>query len=293
MAALCAWEVRARAIMPAMEEAASYVSTHQLGRATLSQINDGVGGWTPKLSAPEAEWRRALPQADANGLVENDHYTGLIRIGGANVLVDTGFDDPGPTSHFMPPRYRRTPGVTAGLATFGLKPEDVTHVVFTHFHGDHVAGSIVDGRARFPNARHYIGRGDFEAATGRAGLEADQLGGLHRLGLLELVDGDKPIVPGVTMLHAPGESPSHSVVRVQNGGLTAFYLGDLFHFPCEMEHLDWVSPGRDPVATRRSRERFLASAANTNALVTYSHAAFPGWGRIVRRAGGACDWQPL
>jgi hypothetical protein len=37
---------------------------------------------------------------------------------------------------------------------------------------------------------------------------------------------------------------------------------------------------------RRSRERLLAEAANTPALVTYSHAPFPAWGRITRHGGG-------
>ena len=47
------------------------------------------------------------------------------------------------------------------------------------------------------------------------------------------------------MSHAPGESLGHSMVRIQDGGQTAFCVGDLFHFPCEVENLDWVSPGRE------------------------------------------------
>jgi glyoxylase-like metal-dependent hydrolase (beta-lactamase superfamily II) len=278
-----------------MDGAESYVATHRVGRATVSQINDGVGGWTPKLSAPEAEWRAALPQADERGYVENDHYTGLIQVGDARILVDVGFDDPSPSSSFMPPRYRRTPGVTAGLASLGVRPEEVTHVVFTHHHGDHVAGATVGGAARFPNARHLIGRADWEGNPARdrpESPEAIHLGGLDRLGRLELVDGERQIVPGVTMIHAPGESPGHSIVRVQDGGATAFYVGDLFHFPCEVEHLDWVSPGRDPAAARRSRERLLAEAATARALVTFSHAQFPGWGRVERRGDGYV-WRAL
>lgn len=269
----------------------NHVSTHRVGRATVSQVNDGVGGWTPKLSAPEAEWRAALPQADAAGYVENDHYSGLIQIGDARVLVDTGFDDPSPSSPWMAPRYRRTPGVTAGLASLGVRPEEITHVLFTHRHGDHVAGSILaDGTARFPNARHLIGRGDRHRQPGPAEnpetLEDAQLGGLERLGLLELIDGEIEVVPGVTIIHAPGESPGHSIVRVRDDGAAAYFVGDLFHFPCEVEHLDWVSPGRDPVAMRRSRERLLAETADTGALVTYSHAPFPAWGKVTRQGDG-------
>jgi len=126
-----------------MNASAPFVSTIRLGAATLSQIDDGFGGWHPRLNAPEAEWRAALPQADATGYVENNHYTGLIQIGSYRILVDTGLDDPGPLSPWMPPRFRRTPGVVAGLTTLGVRPEEITHVLFTHFHGDHIAGSIV------------------------------------------------------------------------------------------------------------------------------------------------------
>ncbi len=281
-----------------MTAASTFVSTVRLGPVTLSQIDDGFGGWHPRLSAPEAEWRAALPQADATGYVENNHYSGLIQIGGHRILIDTGFDDPGPRSPWMPPKFRRTPGVVAGLATLGVRPEEITHVLFTHFHGDHVAGSIVDDRPRFPRARHFIGRADYEAAVGAPadaveagtarplGVSAIHLGGLDRSGVLELVDGDREIVPGVTMIHAPGESPGHSVIRVAAGEEVAFFTGDLFHYPCEVEHLGWFSPDRDPISGRRSRERLLAEAVARNALVTYSHAPFPAWGRVSRVDSG-------
>lgn len=247
-----------------MDSPESYVSTRRVGRAVVSQINDGRGGWTPKLSAPEAEWRAALPGADERGYIENEHYTGVIQIGDARILIDVGFDDPSPASHFMPPRYRRTPGVTAGLAKLGLQPSDITHVIFTHHHGDHVAGAMVGDTARFSNARHFIGRADWDANPVRDdpnSIEALNLGGLDRLGLLHLPDGDIEIIPGVTMTRAPGKSLGHSIIRVADGGAVAYFVGDLFHFPCEAEHLDWVSPGRDPVKARRSRKCLLGATA--------------------------------
>jgi len=132
-----------------------------------------------------------------------------------------------------------------------------------------------------------------EAGTFRTlSVSATHLGGLHRHGVLELVDGDRQIVPGVAMIHAPGESPGHSLIRVIVGGEIAFFTGDLFHFPCEVEHLDWFSPDRDPVLGRRSRERLLAEAVARNALVTYSHAPFPAWGRLSR-VGSGYRWALL
>jgi hypothetical protein len=79
-------------------------------------------------------------------------------------------------------------------------------------------------------------------------------------------------------------------VRVRTGDGAFFYAGDLFHHACEIEHLAWVPPQRDPQVVRASRERFIADAAA--ATVVFSHGPFPGWGRIVRRQGGH-RWERL
>ena len=50
------------------------------------------------------------------------------------------------------------------------------------------------------------------------------------------------------------------MARVHSAGESFYYVGDLFHHPCEVEHLDWVSPGRDRAAVRASRERLIAAA---------------------------------
>ncbi len=93
------------------------------------------------------------------------------------------------------------------------------------------------------------------------------------------------------MLHAPGETPGHSIARITSAGTTFCYLGDLFHHTCEVEHPDWVSPGRDQAQARRSRMHVIADAAASDATLVYTHVPFPPWGRIVRTEGGA-TWEP-
>src|SRR5436305_307941 len=117
---------------------------------------------------------------------------------------------------------------------------------------DHFAGVAVEraGRhaVRFPNARHLIGRADWEGNPRRDNPAADistRLGAVHERGLLDLVDGEQEIVPGVTMIHAPGESKGHSIVRVESGGERFYALGDLFHHASEIQNPDWASPWVD------------------------------------------------
>ena len=88
------------------------------------------------------------------------------------------------------------------------------------------------------------------------------------------------------MLHAPGESPGHAIVRVASGEARFYFVGDLFHHPCEVEHLDWVSSGRDQAAMERSRRRLVAEAVPAGATLVFTHRPFPGWGRIVAQGDG-------
>jgi glyoxylase-like metal-dependent hydrolase (beta-lactamase superfamily II) len=269
-----------------------YVESRRFGEATVTLINDGSGLSTivKQLTVPEAEWRRFVPEASARGEIVVNYHAAHVAIGGASILIDLGFDDPGDDSQWKEPRHHRTPGVQAGLASIGVRPADVSHVLITHAHGDHFAGGAVDGRPRFPKAKVLLGRADWEGnpqrSSGDTTLLQRHLGAIERAGLLELVDGEHEVVPGVTMVHAPGESPGHSIVRVASGGERFYFLGDLFHHPCEVANLDWVSGGRNAAAMRASRERLLAEAVPGGATIVYTHALFPGWGTIVREGDG-------
>src|SRR5437016_906880 len=139
-----------------MADTADFVSTRWVGDARVAVIRDATDLWIPQWQVPEADWRRAMPEADAAGEMPFDMSVFHVASGDASVLVDLGFGD-------APERYMkrvpcwRSPGIVAGLAGIGVRPEDVTHVVITHAHGDHVMGATIgrdDAAARFPRARH-------------------------------------------------------------------------------------------------------------------------------------------
>lgn len=278
---------------------ASYVSARRFGDATVTVINEGslpipVASVFPP---PEAEWIRAHGEADGSDRLMSDQAVIHVRIGDASILIDPAYDDPGTAWErafaVRWPGVTRTPGMAAGLASIGVRPEEVTHVLITHAHDDHFAGVVAErgGRreVRFPNARHLIGRADWEGNPRRDNAEADistRLGAVAARGLLDLVEGDREVVPGVKMIHAPGETKGHAIVRVASGGARFYALGDLFHHAAEIEHLDWASPWVDLPAMRASRDRLLAEAMPGGATVVFTHERFPMWGRIVAADGG-------
>ena len=270
----------------------TYVQTRQIGEAAVTIICEAYAPWAPQLQAPEAEWRRAMPEADAVGAVPLDFLMVCIQVGSAIVLIDPGFEDPSSIWELQRKSawngLRRSPGLYAWFSAAGIQPEHVTHVLITHAHHDHYAGVATedaDGqyRPQFPRAQHLMGRRDWDDNAERRQPDSVlslRMGAVERAGLLVLVDTDTEVLPGITLLPAPGETPGHCIVRLRSQGKTFYYLSDLFHHSCEVEHPDWVSPDRDQAAMRQSRDRLCAAALAEDATLVYAHHPFPGWGRI-------------
>ena len=272
----------------------AYVASRTVGQATVSAISDGAGlsAIMQALLVPREEWRREVEANDQDEIILG-YNVAHIRLGAASILIDLGFDAPGPESQWRAPRHQRSPGVVAGLASLGVTPEEITHVLITHAHSDHIAGGAVEQNGkwvpRYPNATYYIGRADWEGNPERdrpTSLLAKHLGPVAAASKLELVDVGRTIAPGITMIAAPGESEGHCIVRVVSDGATFYFLGDLFHHPCEVPHREWVSTGRDGAALIASRDALLAAAPAAAALLMTTHMPFPGFGRIRETPDG-------
>jgi glyoxylase-like metal-dependent hydrolase (beta-lactamase superfamily II) len=164
------------------------------------------------------------------------------------------------------------PPLEAPLAALGLPP--ITDVVITHAHFDHINGLTrrVDGRYEpaFPNARHYLGAGDWNPANFE-GLEENTLVVLERRGLLTLVNGPLALAPGLDLVPAPGETPGHQLVHVQSSEGEAYITGDLYHHPLEFEEPERNVVWAEPVAMAASKAALMARAEASRAMVYFAH----------------------
>lgn len=263
------------------------------GAAKLTVINIGDLMFAMKevIAVPEAEWRpkygdlfdkkRGYPSQSV-----------LVSIGGSSILVDAGeywkFATEG--TEYVEPGYRPPPDLVAQLSAMDVKAEDISRLVITHAHLDHYAGVTVEKGGRtvvtFPNARHYLGKGDWEweelqkSLADSSSSESKTLGVLHGAGALELVSQETELVPGVTIIPSPGESPGHQILRVRSEGETAYCVGDLFHHVAEVENPTWMASWCDPPSNLRSRRTLLSSALSENATLIPAHMK-PGHVREV------------
>ncbi len=280
----------------------SFIDSRRLGNATVTAISEGTLRWDPRFPGSESERRAAMPDADEEGRVWLGLNVVIVQLGDATIVIDPGLDDPDSDWQRARPHVwpdflvTRTAGLAAALDQLGIAPETVTDVIITHPHGDHYAGITFDRdgelNARFPRARHYMGRADWEGNPHRGEPESDtvRLELAEQLGLLNLVDEEQEIRPGVTIYSAPGESPGHVIVRVESDGEVLYVVGDLFHHAAEVEHGDWSPPHADRQPLMASRDRWYDQIARERALVVTAHERFPPWGHITP-ANSGYRWQ--
>jgi glyoxylase-like metal-dependent hydrolase (beta-lactamase superfamily II) len=255
-----------------------------LGDATITIINVGdmMVDMAQEIAAPESVWRPLY----GTGFAGSRPYPSQcvhIALEGASILVDAGDYAQAISldSSYLPPEYSPPPGVVEQLLSRGIHPEDITHLIITHAHFDHYDGTTMEQNGsyvpRFPNARVFLGGADWDypetqdALQDPESLESHTIGVLHKLGLLELVEGVRNVTPDVRIIPAPGESPGHQLVRVHSQGQTFYCLGDLFHHPAEVEHPAWMVKWADASANLSSRQALINAALQENALLLAAH----------------------
>ncbi len=196
----------------------------------------------------------------------------LIRTAnGDAVLIDTGMSREVLSGAVdLGERLRPVGGdgahVVARLAALGLRPEDITHVVATHFHFDHAGGL-----AEFPTATVVAQRAAVEAARigGRLARETVENPSLR----WQLVEGDVDLLPGVRLLETGGHTPGHQSVLVTTPTDGPFLLAiDAIYNRVQLAADDWGAYA-DREAARASARRIQALAEQTGATLVYGHDA--------------------
>ncbi len=211
-----------------------------------------------------------------------------IETGPGLVLIDTGVGE----------GARPAAGqLLANLAAAGHKPEDVTAVIISHFHGDHIGGLRgPDGTPVFPKAEILVPQKEWdfwlgdaaslpEAAKGTAEAARGVFDGLSNL--RHYAWGEE-ILPGFTALDASGHTPGMSAIAIISGDASLTFVADITNNPLIFaRHADWQlmfdMDGDQSVTTRR---RLLDRAAAEKQRLFFFHAPFPATGYVIKTATG-------
>ena len=255
-----------------------------LGEATVTTLLAG----TRPMDAPQGTFGLNVSAEDFAAVSAAAHIPSdmsvnfftptLVDLGGEVVLFDTG----------LAPE-----GITAALAAAGRRPEEVTLVVLTHMHGDHIGGLSDGGAPTFVNARYATGQIEFDhwAAAGNEGFEAKVRPLAEQMSLL--ADGAEATA-GISAMLVPGHTPGHMAYRIESGGKALVLAADTAnHYVWSLGQPDWeVRFDMDKAQAAASRRKLLDMlAADATPFVGY-HMPFPGLG-YVETAGSGFRFVPV
>src|SRR5262245_17518719 len=213
----------------------------------------------------------------------------LVRATDRVLLVDAGL---GPEIEQMPHGMYLVGGqLPTGLRATGIAPADVTDVICSHLHRDHV-GWLFDlgSRPVFPHATIWYGAGDRNHfVTGTGDMAAHLRRGFadpHNAERLRLLDQDTGIAPGVTALLTPGHTPGHLCIVLSSGEERALLLGDAITCPVQLDEPAWHSMSDvDPELARRTRERLWRELEDGTTVGAGAHFPELRFGRVLPGAG--------
>lgn len=202
----------------------------------------------------------------------------VVRSGENTILFDAGLS---------------ADGITAALAAAGLAPGDITHLVLTHMHGDHIGGLTDDaGNATFANAAYITGQTEFDHWAGQEneGFEAK----VRPLAdAMTFLAPGADVAPGISSVEAFGHTPGHMAYRLESGGSQIMIAADMTnHYVLSLAYPDWeVRFDMDKEAAAATRRRILGElAADRIGMIGY-HMPFPALGFIETRGDGF-HWVP-
>ena len=286
---------------PTVEQQGAYTYSFRVGDIRITALSDGtVPGDLHQLLRDTTNQKTdgLLKKGFVANPVEISINVFMFKLGGRLFLVDTGSGD------LFPAGFGGK--LLQSLAAAGVRPEEVTDILLTHAHDDHMGGLIDNGALAFPNATVHVGKADVEffqdrsnAAKTHYGMNYfdDYFASLKHYvdaGKVQMFEGTAQIVPGITATVHPGHTPGSAFYTVESNGQRIVFVGDIIHVG-EVQFPDptiTITYDVDRTQAAHVREAAFTAFAHDGTLIAIPHIPFPGVGHI-RTAGTGYEWVPV
>lgn len=222
-----------------------------------------------------------LPQLAVSGLVAGADRSRRLDIpvmvwllkgsDGRRVLVDAGFHQKKYVDQWKVRDFRSP---AEAVAAAGVKPDEITDVIVTHAHWDHVGGVDL-----FPKATVWIQRDEYSYYTGEAwharnthgGIDADHMAALLKTntdGRLRFVNGDDlEILPGIRCYTGGRHTQASQYVGVRTAGGTAVITSDNMYLYENLEKGAPIAQTLDAASNLKAQARIRSLASDPSLIV--------------------------
>ncbi len=277
------------------------VIRRKVGNLEVTALLDGYGQADKSLiigyeeeRARQIRKKAFLPETGPMALPVSTY---LIKTATDLVLVDAG------ASEDWNPNMGKLSDM---LILAGYQPQQITKLLLTHMHPDHVLGSITNtGEAFFPNAELIVSETEYNFWKNDTHLtpERKAVFDTARTTLkayndrLNLFRNNQEITTEIQSIPLPGHTPGHTGYLLSSENESLLIAGDIVHL-CALQFAepDWaVVFDADKTQAIETRKKILDQSATDRQLITGMHMPFPGFGYVERDGTGyrftPAEWQ--
>lgn len=245
---------------------------------------------------PKVLWSKHNP-ADENNLCSWAMRCLLIEEGDRRILIDTGLGDKQDAKFFGHYYLHGDASLLSSISNAGFAPGDITDVVLTHLHFDHVGGAVRYDDKRenllltFPNATYWASEGQWKLAKAPNAREKDSFLKenfipIEESGQLRFIEPGISPFSGIEFLHVDGHTEQMLLPFISYEGKMLVYAADLIpsaaHIP-----LAWVmSYDVRPLKAINEKEKLLQEAADNNYILLFEHDPVFEAGTVERTPKG-------
>ncbi len=216
----------------------------------------------------------------------------VVRIGGRTIMFDSS------TGGQLAPTAGRL--VAKNLAAAGVQPNDISAIVVTHYHADHIWGLMAkDTNAQlYPNAEIIVPEAEHKHWTAPELIEKvpeGARGNIRRIQAtlptwknLKTAAAGTEVTAGVRSMATPGHTPGHTSYIVSSGSDSLIVAGDVTNIPA----LNLANPGwhlafdGNPSLAEEGRRKLFDQVVTDKTIVTGYHWGLPGAGTIQKDGNG-------
>ena len=229
---------------------------------------------------PKTLWNKKMPSDNLNR-IQMVTRSLLLVSENKRILIDTG------NGNKWQEKFKKIyeidtklVSLDTSLAEIGYAAEDITDVICTHLHFDHIGGNtkIVEGKIipSFPNAKYWMSEVNWKIANSpsekdQGSFMQDDWVVLAENNMINFVHGADQFLPGIDLIISNGHTPGMMLPKISDNNNTLVYSADLIptsaHIP-----LSWVMAyDVQPIVTIEEKKQFYHDAVDKNWILFFEH----------------------
>lgn len=228
---------------------------------------------------PKSIWNKLNP-ADENNLCTWAMRCLLVEESDRLILIDTGIGDKQDARFFSHYHLSETKSIPDALGEKGFSVDDVTDVLLTHLHFDHVGGAVIRNHGELepvcPKATYWTSEMHWHWATHpnpreKASFLTENILPLQESGRLRFVDPDRHFSPGIRLRFVSGHTESMILPQIRYGNRTIVYMADLLPSIAHLPIPYVMAYDMFPLKSLQEKTDFLREALQENFVLYFEH----------------------